>query len=102
MVFEPALIWVTPNSINSSRSSGASRVEIEFLHSDAAVSLRVSDNGRGLDAEAGDAAHRYGIRGMFERAATLGGHVGIDSPPGGGLSVTAILPLQPETSEENP
>jgi len=87
---------------NVTRHSGASAVEIEFQHSDAAVSLRISDNGRGLDAEDRDTTQSYGIRGMFERASTLGGHVGIESPPGGGLTVTAILPLQTPTIEETP
>lgn len=85
---------------NVARHAGASRVKVVFYHGDDAVSLRVSDNGCGLNQENRDSAFRYGIRGMVERARSLGGHIGFESPPDGGLTITAILPLNNHPREE--
>lgn len=84
---------------NVIRHSGATQVDISFRHNGTTAALRISDNGRGLDRGCRDAAHHYGIRGMFERANSLDGYVRIDSPVSGGLTVIAILPLQNETTE---
>jgi len=87
---------------NVLRHSGASRVDVEFRHDHQAVSLVVRDNGRGLGDPLGPAAGHYGIRGMFERAASLGGEARVDGRPGEGLTVTTILPLSAATTGEAP
>ena len=78
---------------NVMRHSGASSVEIEYHHSDEEVVLSVIDNGRGLTENRTVASIPYGILGMQERASQLGGTLNLDTPPGGGFSVTVILPL---------
>ena len=78
---------------NIARHSGASRVEVEFHHSDEEVALSVSDNGIGLPGGHVIAPDSYGIRGMFERAVQLGGQIKFNNLPGGGLGVAVILPL---------
>ena len=50
--------------------------------------VEVSDDGRGAAAPEGN-----GIRGMRERAATLGGTLAARSRPGGGFLVRASLPV---------
>jgi signal transduction histidine kinase len=75
---------------NVSRHSGASRVEIEFHHSDEEVVMSVIDNGRGITENRTDTSAHYGILGMCERADHLGGNINFNTPPGGGFSVTAI------------
>jgi len=77
---------------NVSRHAGASRVEVEFRHSNEEVFLSVSDNGRGMPEARTDASIPYGILGMHERAEQLGGTIKFGSPPGGGFSVTVSLP----------
>lgn len=84
---------------NVARHSGASRVEIEYHHSDKEVVMSVIDNGRGLAANRTDASIPYGILGMQERANQLGGTINFDTPPGGGLSVTVTLPLSANEEE---
>ncbi|MDD5240686.1 MAG: PAS domain S-box protein [Sulfuricella sp.] len=87
---------------NVARHAGASCVRVSFYHDDDAVSLRVSDDGCGLNQENRDNLFRYGIRGMVERARSLGGHIGFESPPGGGLTITALLPMNNPVCQEKP
>jgi len=86
--------------VNVARHSGASMVEIEFLHSDQEVVMSIIDNGRGMTENRTDASIPYGMLGMRERAEQLGGKINLDTTPGGGLSVTAILPLPVNEMEE--
>jgi PAS domain S-box-containing protein len=78
---------------NVSQHSGATRVNVEFQQSEEEIILSISDNGRGLPEGHIIAQTSYGMRGMRERVAQLDGQIIFDSPPGGGLRVTVILPL---------
>lgn len=78
---------------NIQRHAGATHADIEIgTRADAArggaVALRVSDNGRG-----GAAARGNGLAGIGERVRALGGTLEIDSPPGAGTVLRALLPL---------
>lgn len=57
----------------------------------AALTLEVSDDGRGAAAQ-GDGAGQ-GVLGMRERAAMLGGTLSVGPRPGGGFRVRAEIPL---------
>ena len=59
--------------------------------------IRVRDDGRGLTSDWKAPGH-YGLIGMQERATAIGGTLDLQEAPGGGLSVTARLPLVPSTS----
>ena len=80
---------------NVARHSGASGVEAELLCEDEEVILTVSDNGRGLPEGHAIGKTSYGMLGMRERAEQMGGRINFYSPPGGGFSVTVVLPLSP-------
>ena len=89
---------------NVMRHSGASRVEIEFHHSDEEVVMSIIDNGCGMAENRPEtlkpkASIPYGLLGMSERVDQLGGKISFDTPPGGGFNVTVILPL-PVNKEE--
>jgi len=62
------------------------------------ISLHVSDDGRGLVADAGSSADKpgggFGLAGLRERAAQLGGAVALANRPGGGALLTIQLPIQ--------
>jgi two-component system sensor histidine kinase DesK len=80
---------------NIQRHAGATLADIEIsTRADAArgaaVALRVSDNGRG-----GIAGRGNGLAGIGERVRSLGGTLEIDSPPGSGTVLQALLPLAP-------
>lgn len=85
---------------NIARHSGASRVEVELQCEDGEVILAISDNGCGLPEGHTVARTSYGMLGMRERAEQLGGRVNFYSPPGGGFSVTVILPLLADNQKE--
>ncbi|MEI7745436.1 MAG: ATP-binding protein, partial [Chloroflexota bacterium] len=59
------------------------------------LDLEISDDGRGAAAALVEPAHHgYGLVGMRERAAMLGGEVAAGPRPGGGFLVQATLPLE--------
>ncbi|MFD6726942.1 HAMP domain-containing sensor histidine kinase, partial [Streptomyces sp. NPDC060131] len=63
---------------NAARHADAERLEVGLAHADAAVTLTVADDGRGIEA-----AHEgAGIRGMRERALLIGAALDITSAPG--------------------
>jgi len=84
---------------NVSQHSGATRVNVELHQGDDQIVLSISDNGRGLPKDHVVAQTSYGMRGMRERVAQMGGQIRFDSPPGGGLRVTVVLPADAETRE---
>jgi signal transduction histidine kinase len=70
-------------------------VDIHFGHRDGALELVVRDNGRGAaEPKAG-----YGLRGMCERAAALGGQLDVRVLDGG-VEVRALLPMAGAQSRE--
>lgn len=79
---------------NALRHAGAASVRLELDWQDAAVTLTVSDDGRGFDASAPCLPSQHGLRGMRERMELLGGRLCIDSRPGHGSSVQARLPAR--------
>ncbi|MEQ1694855.1 MAG: histidine kinase [Hyphomicrobiaceae bacterium] len=63
--------------------------------------LEISDDGLGLAADR--STEGYGIRGMKERIASLGGHLEVASrKTGSGVIVSAWLPLSPRNWEDAP
>ncbi|MFG6440670.1 histidine kinase [Roseateles sp. LKC17W] len=81
---------------NVSKHSGATRVDLELSLDSGVLTLEIRDNGRGV-AEADLAKERsFGIRGLHERAATVGGWVDLSSTPGQGTSLILTVPLDPE------
>lgn len=79
---------------NIQRHAAATNASVEIrpatAKGTAAVALRVSDNGKG-----GVAVRGNGLTGIGERVRALGGTLEIDSPPGAGTVLRAILPLAP-------
>jgi two-component system sensor histidine kinase TtrS len=55
------------------------------------VSLLVRDNGRGM--ETASSGRGLGIAGMRERVEALGGHFAVHGTPGGGVTVSALIPV---------
>ncbi|KQY86475.1 response regulator [Pelomonas sp. Root1444] len=78
---------------NVSKHSQASKVGIELSLDSGVLTLEICDNGKGIAA--GDLAKErsFGIRGLHERAATVGGWVDLSSTPGHGTSLILTVPL---------
>jgi ligand-binding sensor domain-containing protein/two-component sensor histidine kinase len=79
---------------NALRHGGARQIVVELVEEGAELVLRVRDDGAGFDPLA--PAVGYGLLGMRERAAALGGRLAIDSAAGAGALIEARIPLTPE------
>jgi two-component system NarL family sensor kinase len=89
---EVALFRIASEALtNVRRHAGARRVELSLGGDGAAIALRIDDDGCGLAPGASDG--RYGIVGMQERAAVLGGTFAIGPRPGGGTRVEVRVPV---------
>ena len=77
---------------NVAQHSAATSVSVEYHQDGDETILSVSDNGCGLPEGHVIAQTSYGLRGMHERVAQMDGQILFDSPRGGGLRVTVILP----------
>ena len=78
---------------NVTKHAQASRVEIDLALAGRVLSLEVSDNGRGLGQDDLAKTRSFGIRGLHERARTVGGWVDLSSGPGGTTLILSV-PLQ--------
>jgi signal transduction histidine kinase len=78
---------------NIAKHSQATHVNLSLLAADKSIKLSVSDNGAGFSAETvGNKPMSFGLAGMRERAAILGGTLAVQSVPGKGAKVTLQLP----------
>ena len=79
--------------INALRHSGATAIEIEVQYTRRVLRLFVRDDGCGIDPEAvrktGDS--HLGLRGMRERAESIGAEFGIWSRLGAGTKVVVVV-----------
>ncbi len=80
---------------NAFRHAYAGRVEVEIRYDNEEFRLRVRDNGKGIDpkvlANQGREGH-YGLRGMAERAALIGGKLTVWSEVGAGMEMELRVP----------
>ena len=73
---------------NVVRHSGARRVRIDLRRDEQGVALDVQDDGRGAEGF----AEGFGLRGMRERLAPLGGTLTVTPGPGRGFALAVRLP----------
>jgi signal transduction histidine kinase/ligand-binding sensor domain-containing protein len=78
---------------NACAHSGAGKLEVrlEYGHD---LTLRVSDNGAGIESEVVDKGKEghFGLRGMRERAERIGGKFTLLSSPNSGTVITLVVP----------
>ena len=75
---------------NAAKHSHANLVTVELTEREAALMLRVSDDGSG----GADPARGTGLAGLAQRVRTVDGRVEIASPPGGPTRITVTLPMR--------
>ena len=75
---------------NISKHAQATRVRLDLALAGGVLSLEISDNGRGLGADDLAKARSFGIRGLHERAGTLGGWIELSSGPGGTTMMLSV------------
>ncbi len=83
---------------NVTKHAKARRVRITLSRDDDVVRGQIEDDGVGFDitqlSGTPDAPNGFGLMSIGERLDRLGGHLHIDSEPGGGTRVTLTAPVQ--------
>jgi signal transduction histidine kinase len=90
-----ALQWITGRFEKRSGVTCALRTPPELSAlAGGVLSLEISDNGVGLNNDALGKARSFGLRGLHERARTVGGWVDLSSGAGKGTTLIFSVPLQ--------
>jgi signal transduction histidine kinase len=86
---EAAIYFVCSEALaNIAKYANASKARIAVVADDARLRVEVTDDGSGgADPGAGS-----GLRGLADRIESLGGTLFIDSEPGRGTTIAAVLP----------
>jgi PAS domain S-box-containing protein len=79
---------------NVARHAEARSVTVRLGEQEGALLLEISDDGKGIHADAVGSVQSFGIIGMRERAAVHGGALEVGSSPAGGTVVRATIPLE--------
>ena len=89
---------------NVSKHAHATRVEVDLSLTGGVLSLEVSDSGRGIADSDLAKAQSFGIRGLHERASTVGGWIELSGRGGGtgGHGTTLILSVPVESPDDPP
>jgi signal transduction histidine kinase len=86
---EVAAYYVAAEALaNATRYAGASRISLTVARRNGALEVEVADDGRG----GADAGRGTGLRGLADRVEALGGTLSVDSAPGDGTRVAAVIP----------
>lgn len=92
-----ALYRITQEALNNvAKHAGASKVSVALARSNGSVMLSVQDNGKGMATVDRPTRGResYGLIGMRERAAALGGKLRCTSGTDVGMTIEVTLPLE--------
>ena len=77
---------------NAERHADPTRIDVAVDFRPHAVSLNVTDDGRGFDTSSDDTPEGLGLLGMRERAELAGGQLDVTTARGRGTTVTARVP----------
>ena len=89
---ETAIYRIAQEALTNARKhGGATRAIVEIVEDTTAVRVTVRDDGSGFDPNS--RTDGFGLLGMQERAQLLGGTLNVDSSPGQGTTITAVLPV---------
>ena len=84
---------------NVKKHAGAGQLWVELKYEPGTIALEVRDDGRGVDLDGTRVAGHFGLTGMRERAAAIGGELEVKSSQGAGTSVRLRAPA-PEAARE--
>ena len=85
---ETAFFYVCSEALaNAVKHADANRIDITVRRTDGTITATVSDDGRGGADPTGS-----GLQGLADRLATLNGRLRVESPPGAGTTVIAVVP----------
>jgi signal transduction histidine kinase len=79
---------------NAVKHSGVQQFVVELQGTEAEIQLTVTDHGVGFDPHEANTRHGLGLISMQERMHLVGGHISIESQPGGGTTIHARVPFR--------
>ena len=89
---EACAYFVTAEALtNVAKYANASEAFVDLSIEDHCLRLQVRDDGVG----GAELSSGSGLRGLRDRVDALDGHLELDSPPGGGTTVTVEIPVDP-------
>ncbi|MBL8227801.1 MAG: hypothetical protein JNL98_04970 [Bryobacterales bacterium] len=90
---QAAAFLIAREAINNTVShASASRIDLSLHYMADSLKLSVADNGSGFDMERAAAkSNRWGLKGMRERAAGVGGKLNVTTGPGEGTTVELTI-----------
>ena len=77
---------------NAVKHSKASNIHVLIAHADSSIRIAVTDDGVGFESQSVDSDRHFGLQIMAERVEAAGGHLVVDSSPGEGTTVAAVVP----------
>jgi signal transduction histidine kinase len=88
---EAAVYFVVAESLtNAVKHADASELRVVMRTDEAELRVEIADDGHG----GAELANGSGLRGLADRVEALGGQLAVESPPGIGTTVRAVLPLE--------
>ena len=91
-VLDTAHAIVAEALANAAKHSGTTDAVVRVRAGDGQLAVEIEDHGRGLTAVGDDDPH-FGLRIMRTRAEALGGSLVVESTPGHGTTIRAVLPV---------
>ena len=104
-VIETAIYRVVQESLhNVAKHAQAHNVDIQMERKGETLRLVIEDDGTGIRPVTNPMRTSFGMAGMQERIATLGGRMKVESRKGEGtkISITVPVPARSEKAEKNP
>ena len=83
---------------NASKYAECSLVKIDISDAEDFLTLEISDNGKGIPMQDLAKPNSFGLRGLAERAKTVGGWLDVSTSEGKGTSIILSVPLNPSDS----
>jgi signal transduction histidine kinase len=84
---------------NISKHAQCDEVRIELSDAEQVLTLEITDNGLGIATPRHDKPNAFGLKGLQERARTVGGWLDVSSREGEGMSITLSIPLTKSPSK---
>jgi signal transduction histidine kinase len=78
---------------NVVKHSGAAEAKVELSSDGHQIHLRISDQGKGMDAGSAAGQTGLGLISMRERLLLVGGHLSVESQPSHGTRIRVWVPL---------
>lgn len=78
---------------NISKHARCSEVRLELSDAEGVLTLEITDNGQGIQPPERNKPKAFGLKGLQERARTVGGWLDVSSREGAGTSITLSVPL---------